>query len=127
MNISGNQPNQIQHATNRTCYFSKLDTSSGFYCATVYQESAKMCMFNTPFGRHCFLRLPFSISSASEVFHKTMQPLFDGKEGVGVFIGQIDTWGCTKQEHDERPCNVLHKARDSVLKQNGKKGSIWHE
>lgn len=65
--------------------------------------------------------MPFGISSAPEVFHKTMQQLFDGIQGVGVFIDDVVVWGCTKQEHDERLRKVLNKARDSGLKLNKKK------
>ncbi len=83
------------------CYFSKLDAASGFYQIVLDEESSRLCTFNTPFGRHCFLRLPFGISSAPEVFHRTVQQLFDGIEGVGVFIDDVVVWGETKEEHDE--------------------------
>lgn len=63
----------ITSAMSGACYFSKLDALSGFYQIVLDEESAKLCTFNTPFGRHCFLRLPFGISSAPEVFHKTVQ------------------------------------------------------
>lgn len=111
----------ITSAMNGARYFSKLDASSGFYQIALDEESAKLCTFNTPFGRHCFLRLPFDITSAPKVFHETMQQLFDGIEGVGVFIDDVVVWGCTKQEHDERLRKVLNKARDSGLKLNKKK------
>jgi len=101
-------------------YFSKLDASSGFYQIVLDEESAKLCTFNTPFGRHCFLRLPFGISSAPEVFHKTVQQLFDGIEGVGVFIDVV-VWGRTKEEHDARLRRVLNQAQRTGLKLNEKK------
>lgn len=37
------------------CYFKKLDASSGFYQVVLDEESPKLCIFNMPFGRHCFL------------------------------------------------------------------------
>lgn len=111
----------ITSAMNGARYFSKLDASSGFNQIALDEESVKLCTFNTPFGRNCFLRLPFGISSAPEVFHKTMQQLFDGIEGVGVFIDDVVVWGCTKQEHDERLRKVLNKASESGLKLNKKK------
>lgn len=82
-------------------FFSKLDASSGFYQVKLDEESAALCTFNTPFGRHCFLRKPFGIASAPEVFHRTVQQIFDGMEGVGVFLDDVVVWGATRAEHDE--------------------------
>lgn len=103
------------------CYFTKLDASSGLYQIVLDDESSKLCTFNTPFGRHCFLRLPFGISSAPEVFHRTVQQLFDGIEWVGVFIDDVVVWGKTKAEHDERLVRVLTQAQRSGLKLNKSK------
>lgn len=110
----------ITSAMSGAYYFSKLDASSGFYQIVLDEESAKLCTFNTPFGRHCFLRLPFGISSAPEVFHRIVQQLFDGIEGVGVFIDVV-VWGSTKEEHDERLHRVLNRAQKSGLKLNKNK------
>lgn len=85
------------------------------------EESAKLCTFNTPFGRHCFLRLPFGICSAPEVFHRTVQQLFDGIEGVGVFLDDIIIWGKTQNEHEKRLSEVLKQAQKSGLKLNRQK------
>lgn len=111
----------ITSAMSGACYFSKLDASSGFYQIVLDEESSRLCTFNTPFGRHCFLRLPFGISSAPEVFHRTVQQLFDGIEGVGVFIDDVVVWGKTKEEHDARLRIVLSKAQKSGLKLNKSK------
>ncbi|KAK7939091.1 hypothetical protein WMY93_002417 [Mugilogobius chulae] len=102
-------------------YFSKLDASSGFYQIKLDEESAKLCTFNTPFGRHCFLRMPFGIASAPEVFHRTVQQIFDGMEGVGVFLDDVVIWGTTQAEHDERLAKVMLKAKQSGLKLNRQK------
>ena len=48
--------------------FSTLDASSGFWAVKLDEESSLKTTFNTPFGRYKYLRLPFGISSAPEVF-----------------------------------------------------------
>ncbi len=50
------------------CFFTKLDASSGYWQIKVDKESSKLLTFNTPFGRYRFLRLPYGVHSASEVF-----------------------------------------------------------
>ena len=44
--------------------FSHLDTNSGFWQIPLAAASALLTTFIAPFGRHCFHRLPFGISSA---------------------------------------------------------------
>ena len=48
--------------------FSKRDANSGFWQIGLSPDPAKLTTFITPFGRFCFNRLPFGISSASEQF-----------------------------------------------------------
>ena len=50
--------------------FSKLDANSGFWQVPLADESALLTTFITPFGRFCFKRLPFGISSAPEHFQR---------------------------------------------------------
>ncbi|CAC5396000.1 unnamed protein product [Mytilus coruscus] len=96
-------------------YFSKLDASSGFWNIKLDEESSNLCAFNKPFGRFKFLRLPFGIKSASEVFHKAVCKILQGLDGVESFIDDILVWGCTK-EHDKRLKEVLERIRTANLK-----------
>ena len=48
--------------------FTKLDANSGFWQISLDEESKLLTTFITPFGRYCFNRLPFGISSAPEIF-----------------------------------------------------------
>ena len=51
--------------------FSKVDANSGFWQIPLASESRPLTTFITPFGRFCFNRLPFGVSSAPEHFQKT--------------------------------------------------------
>ena len=73
-------------------YFTKLDAQMAFWQVPLKKESQKLCTFNTPFGRYCYWRLPYRITSASEVFHKTVQQIFD----VKVYIDDLVIWGKAK-------------------------------
>ena len=48
--------------------FSTLDMRTGFWQVKPDHESSLLTTFNTSFGRFRFLRMPFGITSASEVF-----------------------------------------------------------
>lgn len=102
-------------------YFTKLDASQGFWQLKLDESSTKYCTFNTPFGRHCFLRLPFGIKSAPEIFHKAMEQIIEGLEGVRVYIDDIIIWGSTAEEHNERLCRVMERIQKYGLKLNKSK------
>ena len=91
----------------RAKYFTKLDAQMAFWQVPLKEESQKLCTFNTPFGRYCYWRLPYGITSASEVFHKTVQQKFDHIDGVKVNIDDLVIWGESKEQHDERLFQVL--------------------
>ena len=58
--------------------FSKLDANSGFWQIPLEKESRLLAIFITPSGRYCFNKLPFGISSASELFQKRMSNILHG-------------------------------------------------
>ena len=53
--------------------FMKLDANSGFWQIELSKESALLTTFITPFGRFCFNRLPFGITSAPKYFKRECQ------------------------------------------------------
>ena len=89
--------------------FSKLDANSGFWQIELTKESSQLTTFITPFGRYCFNRLPFGITSASEHFQKGMSEILQGLEGVVCLIGDILVYGKTQEEHDKHLTTILHK------------------
>ncbi|KAJ8405712.1 hypothetical protein AAFF_G00316920 [Aldrovandia affinis] len=62
--------------------FSKLDANAGFWQIPLAKESSLLTTFITPFGRYCYNRLCFGISSAPEHFQKCMQQVLEALEGV---------------------------------------------
>ncbi len=74
-------------------FFTKLDASQGFWQLKLHKDSKRYCIFKTPFGRYSFLRMPFGISSAPEVFHRAMEHIIEGIEGVRVYVDDIVLWG----------------------------------
>ena len=54
--------------------FSKLDANSGFWQIPLAKRSRLVTTFITPFGRDCFNKMPFSISSAPETNEQDSLP-----------------------------------------------------
>lgn len=101
--------------------FSTLDAATGFWQIKLDTPSSYLCTFATPFGRYRFLRMPFGISSAPEVFQKTMHMVFEGLDGVEIMIDDILIWGKTTEEHDCRLQAVLQRCREVNLRLNKEK------
>ncbi|KAI4891972.1 hypothetical protein NFI96_009139, partial [Prochilodus magdalenae] len=99
-------------------YFSKLDAAQGFWQIKLDDKSSRYCTFNTPYGRYRFLRMPFGIISASEIYHRAMDNMLEGLEGVRCYIDDLVIWGSTLQEHNERLAKVLHRISHNGLKLN---------
>ena len=81
--------------------FSKLDANSGLYQIQLAEESTLLTTFITPFGRFCYKRLPFGITSAPEHFQKRMQSILAGVEGTVNMIDDTLVYGRDQKEHDE--------------------------
>ena len=96
--------------------FTKLDASNGFWQMKLEEESTNLCTFNTPFGRYKYLRLPFGISSAPEIYHRTINSLFSHLEGVDTSMDDIIIYGSTPEEHDQRLEATMKVVREVGLK-----------
>ncbi|KAI2647439.1 Transposon Tf2-9 polyprotein [Labeo rohita] len=77
-------------------------------------------MFITPFGRYCFRRLPFGISSAPEHFQLRILQIIAGTTGVLCHADDILVFGKDKKEHDVRLGEVLKKFEKAGLTLNDK-------
>lgn len=101
--------------------FTKLDLHSGFYQIPLAKESHKLTTFITPLGRYCFRRVPFGISSAPEIFQRTMSELFRGVDGVIVLMDDLLVFGSNDREHDQRLSKILEMIKGAGLKLNDNK------
>ncbi|CAC5425393.1 unnamed protein product [Mytilus coruscus] len=105
-------------------YLSELDCNNGYWQLRMDKESQLLTTFNSPFGRYCFLRMPFGIKSAQEVFQKRVSQLFENLKGVETDIDDILVWGTTRKEHDDRLRSVLNRCQEVGLTLNAENASF---
>ena len=101
--------------------FTKLDANSGFWQIELSKESALLTTFITPYGRFCFNRLPFGITSAPEYFPKRMSEILPGLEGVVCMVDDVLVHGRTQEEHDQRLDAVLARISNAGVTLNAEK------
>lgn len=109
---------ELRYKLNGANIFSKLDANSGFWMLKLDEESVDLCTFQTPFGRYQFLRLPYGINSAPEIFFRVMTEIFSDIEGVLIFVDDFLVFGENEEIHNQRLEKVLQRARDVNLKFN---------
>ena len=105
-------------------FFTKLDANSGFWQVPLSKESARLTTFITPYGRFCFNRLPFGISSAPELFQRRMSTALEGLEGVVCLMDDILIHGKTREEHDKRVLATLERLQKYGITLNKEKCSF---
>ena len=101
--------------------FSKLDANSGFWQIPLAPASRLLTTFITPFGRFCFNKLPFGISSAPEHFQKRMSDILVGLEGVVCQMDDVLVFGNCKPQHDARLLAVLKRIEAAGVTLNAEK------
>ena len=90
-------------------FFTKLDTNSGFWQVPLSKDSRLLTTFITPYGRFCFNKLPFEITSALENFQRRMNDLLHDLPGMVCHVDDILVSGKDKEEHDSRLHTVPQK------------------
>ena len=91
--------------------FNKLDANSGVWQIPLAKDSRLLTTFVTLYGRLCFNKLPFGISSAPEIFQHQMNDILSGLPGVLCHIDEILVAGATPAEHDRRLQTVLDRIK----------------
>lgn len=101
--------------------FSVLDLKEGYWQVQLSEAASKLCTFSTPFGCYRFLRLPFGLSIAPEVFQKYNERNFQGIPGVVIYFDDVLIAAETKDEHDRILAEVVNRARHLNIRFNKEK------
>ena len=99
-------------------YFSVLDAKNGSWQVNLSKDYSYFTTFNTPLGRFLWLRMPFGISYAPEIWQRKMHEAIEGLQGVEVIgddflvCGFGDTVDEAAKDHDQNLTALIQ---------------IWHE
>jgi len=101
--------------------FSKVDANCGFWQIPLTDSSKPLRTFITPFGRYCFNKLPFGISSTPEHFQWQINNVLTGLPGVLCHMDNVLIFGSSREEHDGRLHNILQKLQPTGVTLNRSK------
>ena len=98
---------------------SKIDANSDFWTLLMSQESQLLTTFNTPWGRFCFMKMPFGLNQAQYFFQYYMDMNFcDINPTTNIIADDAMIHGNTDEEHDCNLIQILNKCREIGLKLN---------
>ncbi|KAK2704750.1 hypothetical protein QYM36_016963 [Artemia franciscana] len=106
---------------------SKLDVGSGYWILLLTKWSSFYTTFSTIFGRYRWKRYPFGLVSAQDEFQRQMDKIFKGLEGIRILINDILIYGKSQEEHNNRLCAVLKRAREKGVRFNWEKCTFGME
>eukprot|EP00795_Rhopilema_esculentum_P001596 gene1596-16053_t len=98
-----------------------MDANSAFWQHKLSDEFCQLTTFLSRWGRFCFNRLPYGISTGSEQFQRCMGEKLEGLEGVEVLTDDIIVHRANQQQHDQRLRVVLNKLVEANITLNLKK------
>lgn len=112
---------EITPALCKAKFFTKLDAKAGYWSVKLAKGCQELTTFRTPFGRYCFMRLPFGLSVSQDIFQARMDSILEKCEGCVGISDDIVIYGSTEIEHDERVLRFMEIAMQEGLKFNQNK------
>ena len=99
-------------------YKTLKDATSGYWHVVLDLASSLLTMFNTPWGKFRWLRLPFGLKIASDVFQERLDRVLRLLKGIHGIADDILTHGETEIQHNRRLPTLLETARMNNLSLN---------
>ena len=97
---------EVASAIPNATVFSILNAKSAFWHIPLDNKSSYYTTFSTLFGRYRYLRMPYGITSGSEVYQQAIEQLLEGLP-CKVIVDDILVYGTTIRDHDQNGlCNA---------------------
>ena len=107
-------------------YVTKIDADSGFWTLPLDPSSQLLTTFDTPWGRFCFLKLPFGLCESQYFFQYYMDLNFESVTNAHIVTNNVvivgsDQGPMDERDHDRCLLQVLNRGREVGLKLNAAK------
>lgn len=97
---------------NGATMFSSLDIKQAFHQLVIKPSCRDITTFVTSRGLFRYKRLLFGISCAPELFQKTKEKIFNGCDGIFIYIDDILVYGRNSVEHNGRLEKVFESSKN---------------
>lgn len=113
---------EILSDLNGASWFSTIDLQSAFHHVVLHEDCRHLTNFFTGNGIYRFVRLPFGLTNAPDIFQETLQSdVLSGCTGVVNYLDDILVYGKSRMEHDRNLEAVLERLREHNVRLNPSK------
>ncbi|GBN20834.1 Uncharacterized protein K02A2.6 [Araneus ventricosus] len=105
--------------------FSKLDFKHAYLQMKVHPESQKLLTINTHKGLYVCKRLMYGLNGAPAIWQRYVDGLFQGMQGVKVFMDDATITGSDEMSHFEALEEFFKKCKEHGLKLNLSKSQFF--
>ena len=107
-------------------HVSKIDADSGFWTLPLDPSSQLLSTFDTPWGRFCFIKLPFRLCGSQYFFQYYMDLNFENLTNAHIIANDIlivgsDLGPSDDHDHDRCLIQVLNHCQEVGIKLNAAK------
>ena len=95
--------------------FSKMDAKAGYWSIHLGEARQEITTFRTPFGRHCYKRLPFGLCVSQDRFQQAMDRILARAPGCVSIADLVVVYG-RDNEHYKNLLRVMQVAKEEGLK-----------
>ena len=116
--------NEIYPELSRAKVFSTVDAKNGFWHVELNDDSSCLTTFNSPFGRFCWLRLPFGLCTTPEEFQRILNHTLKGLKGIRTIhddilvFGEGSTEGEALVDHNRNLRSLMQRCCEQNVKLN---------
>ena len=103
---------------NEATIFSKIYLNQGYHHLELEETCHSITTFATHVGLFRYKKLSFGVSSAAEIFQKSIEDVLQGIEGVRNISDDIIMFGKSQTDHDNALRAVLQRMRDNNVTAN---------
>ena len=98
---------EITHNLTGAKFLSKMDAKNIYWSVKLDKESQVLTTYNSPFGRFCFVRMPFGLRMSQDLFQQRMDKIRERCPGTIGIADDVAIFGQTKEEHDKNLHNLM--------------------
>lgn len=109
---------EIKYKLHGAVMFTKLDLQSAFYHVRLAERSRELTTFMAEKGMYRFKRLNFGVNSAPEIFQGAMEKIFQGIDGIIIFLDDILIFGPSAEETERRSQLAMARIKANNLTLN---------
>ena len=110
---------------NGATYFTTLDLCAGYHHIPLDKSSIPKTVFNSPFGKFEYVKVPFGLAQAPAYFQELMTGILKDLPFTTAYLDNIIIFSKTPQKHFSHICMVFEKLRSANLSMKKSKCSFF--